>query len=59
MDIGNRNRAHPLKHLPSGANQQPWRFVAVSDGALKRRIREAAEAEARRRAERRKKAEQL
>ena len=30
---------------PSGANQQPWRFVAIADGALKRRIREAAEAE--------------
>ncbi len=32
---------------PSGANQQPWRFVAVSDPDLKRRIREAAEAEER------------
>jgi iodotyrosine deiodinase len=32
---------------PSGANQQPWRFVAVSDAATKRRIREAAEAEER------------
>ena len=32
---------------PSGANQQPWRFVAIADGALKRRIREAAEAEER------------
>ncbi len=32
---------------PSGANQQPWRFVAVTDAALKRRIREAAEAEER------------
>lgn len=32
---------------PSGANQQPWRFVAVSDPALKRRIREGAEAEER------------
>jgi nitroreductase len=30
---------------PSGANKQPWRFVAVSDPALKRRIREGAEAE--------------
>lgn len=30
---------------PSGANQQPWRFVAVSDAALKREIRAAAEAE--------------
>lgn len=32
---------------PSGANQQPWHFVAVSDAGLKRRIREAAEAEER------------
>lgn len=32
---------------PSGANLQPWRFVAVSDPAVKRRIREAAEAEER------------
>ena len=32
---------------PNGANRQPWHFVAVSDPALKRRIREAAEAEER------------
>lgn len=32
---------------PSGANQQPWRFVAVSDAQIKRRIREGAEAEER------------
>jgi len=32
---------------PSGANMQPWHFVAVSDPAVKRRIREAAEAEER------------
>lgn len=32
---------------PSGAHQQPWRFVAVGDPALKRRIREAAEEEER------------
>jgi nitroreductase len=32
---------------PSGANQQPWSFVAVSDPALKHRIRLAAEAEER------------
>ena len=32
---------------PSGANQQPWQFVAVSDSGVKRRIREAAEAEER------------
>ncbi|HEX9581023.1 MAG TPA: nitroreductase family protein, partial [Gemmatimonadales bacterium] len=33
---------------PSGANMQPWHFVVVGDPALKRRIREAAEAEERR-----------
>jgi len=32
---------------PSGANQQPWHFVAVSDPDVKRRIRVAAEAEER------------
>ena len=32
---------------PSGANQQPWHFVAVSDPDVKRRIRLAAEAEER------------
>jgi iodotyrosine deiodinase len=32
---------------PSGANKQPWRFVAVQDAAIKREIREAAEAEER------------
>ena len=30
---------------PSGANQQPWRFVAVADPAVKKTIRDAAEAE--------------
>lgn len=38
---------------PSGANQQPWRFVVVSDPEIKRRIREAAEAEERKNYERR------
>jgi iodotyrosine deiodinase len=33
---------------PSGANQQPWTFVVVSDPETKRRIREAAEEEERR-----------
>jgi iodotyrosine deiodinase len=28
---------------PSGAHQQPWHFVVVSDAELKRQIREAAE----------------
>lgn len=32
---------------PSGANQQPWRFVAITDAAIKKRIREAAEIEER------------
>jgi len=32
---------------PSGANQQPWHFVAVSQPDVKRRIRIAAEAEER------------
>ena len=32
---------------PSGANQQPWHFVAVADPALKHRIRVAAEEEER------------
>ena len=33
---------------PSGAHQQPWTFVAVSDPSVKHRIRLAAEAEERR-----------
>lgn len=33
---------------PSGAHQQPWRFVATRDPDLKRRIRAAAEEEERR-----------
>lgn len=32
---------------PSGANLQPWRFIAVADPELKRRIRRAAEEEER------------
>jgi len=32
---------------PSGAHRQPWRFVAISDPEVKRRIRLAAEAEER------------
>ena len=32
---------------PSGANRQPWHFVVVSDPAVKRKIREAAEEEER------------
>ncbi len=30
---------------PSGAHLQPWTFVAISNPGLKRRIRDAAEAE--------------
>ena len=30
---------------PSGANQQPWHFVAIANKNLKQKIREAAEAE--------------
>ena len=30
---------------PSGANVQPWRFVLVEDPEVRRRVREAAEAE--------------
>ncbi|MEL7252527.1 MAG: nitroreductase family protein [Pseudomonadota bacterium] len=30
---------------PSGANQQPWHFTAISDPAMKAQIRAAAEAE--------------
>jgi len=30
---------------PSGANMQPWHFAVVADPAIKRQIREAAEAE--------------
>ena len=32
---------------PSGANHQPWHFVAISDPAMKTRIREGAEDEER------------
>lgn len=32
---------------PSGANQQPWTFVVVTDPAVKQRIRDAAEHEER------------
>jgi nitroreductase len=38
---------------PSGANQQAWRFVVVRDSEIKRRIRQAAEAEERENYERR------
>lgn len=34
-------------NAPSGANKQPWHFVVVTDPAVKRKIREGAEAEER------------
>lgn len=34
-------------NAPSGANMQPWHFVAVTDADVKRKIRVAAEAEER------------
>ncbi len=44
---------------PSGANQQPWTFVVVSDPSVKQRIRMAAEAEEKESYERRMSAEWL
>lgn len=44
---------------PSGANRQPWKFVVVLDPTIKKRIREAAEAEEREFYERRATAEWL
>ena len=44
---------------PSGANRQPWRFVVVGDPEVKKKIREAAEAEERDFYERRAPAEWL
>jgi iodotyrosine deiodinase len=42
-----RNAIRCASLAPSGANQQPWKFVVVQDPEIKRRIREAAEAEER------------
>lgn len=39
------NAVRAAATAPSGANRQPWRFVLVSNPAVKRRIRIAAEAE--------------
>lgn len=39
------NAVRSAASAPSGANRQPWRFVIVSDPAVKRKIRLAAEAE--------------
>jgi len=43
-----RNAIEVAGTAPSGAHQQPWTFVVVSDPVLKRRIRVAAEEEERR-----------
>jgi nitroreductase len=42
-----RNAIEVAGTAPSGANQQPWTFVVVSDPDTKSRIREAAELEER------------
>lgn len=42
-----RRCIHLAGQSPSGANKQPWSFALVTDPALRRRIREAAEAEER------------
>jgi nitroreductase len=44
---------HTAGTAPSGAHQQPWRFVVVADPEVKQQIREAAEAEERENYERR------
>jgi len=39
------NAVRAAGHAPSGANQQPWTYVIVSDAALKERMRAAIERE--------------
>jgi len=39
------NAVRTASLAPSGANQQPWTFVCISDAAIKARIRMAAEEE--------------
>lgn len=41
------NSIRTAGRAPSGANRQPWHFVAISDPLMKKRIREAAEEEER------------
>lgn len=48
-----RNAIQTAATAPSGANRQPWFFVAISDASMKARIRDAAEAEERQTYERR------
>ncbi|MCA9699839.1 MAG: nitroreductase family protein [Myxococcales bacterium] len=38
---------HSAAQAPSGAHKQPWRFALITDPAIKKQIREAAEAEER------------
>jgi iodotyrosine deiodinase len=40
-----RNAIATAATAPSGANQQPWRFVVLSDPGIKRRFRQAIETE--------------
>jgi nitroreductase len=40
-----RRAIYTAAQAPSGANKQPWTFALITDPGLKRRIREAAEAE--------------
>lgn len=40
-----QNAIETAGRAPSGANQQPWTFVVVSNPEMKRKIREAAEIE--------------
>ena len=40
-----RTAIRTAERAPSGANQQPWHFVAIKNAEIKRRIRDAAEAE--------------
>lgn len=42
-----RNAIATAGTAPSGANQQPWKFVVISDPALKRRMRQIIEEEER------------
>ncbi len=42
-----RRAIHSAGQAPSGAHKQPWRFTLITDPAVKRQIREAAEAEER------------
>jgi nitroreductase len=41
------NAIRAAASAPSGANQQPWTFVVVTDAEVRRQIRDAAEAEER------------